>query len=67
MTIEEILVGESKSIEFKRERPIDSPKYMKTIVAFANGASGRIIFGIDDETRTVIRIPEEWFARARVH
>lgn len=59
MTIDEILAGESKSIEFKRERPTDSKKYMKTIVAFANGAGGRMIFGIDDETRTVTGIPED--------
>lgn len=34
MTIEEILAGESKNVEFKVQRPKDSVKYMKTIVAF---------------------------------
>ncbi len=51
MTIEEILAGESKNVEFKVQRPDKSMKYMKTVVAFANGKGGRIIFGIDDKTR----------------
>ena len=46
MTIEEILAGESKNVEFKVQRPDKSMKYMKTVVAFANGKGGRIIFGI---------------------
>ena len=37
MTIEEILAGESKNVEFKVQRPKDSSKYMKTVVAFSNG------------------------------
>lgn len=36
MTIEEILAGESKNVEFKVQRPDKSIKYMKTVVAFAN-------------------------------
>ena len=59
MTIEEILAGESKNVEFKVQRPKDSFKYMKTVVAFANGEGGRIIFGVDDKTRTVVGIPKE--------
>lgn len=59
MTIEEILVGESKNVEFKIQRPKDSFKYMKTVVAFANGEGGRIVFGVDDKTRTVVGIPKE--------
>ena len=37
MTIEEILAGESKNIEFKETLPEKSIKYMKSVVAFANG------------------------------
>ena len=59
MTIEEILAGESKNVEFKVQRPDKSMKYMKTVVAFANGKDGRIIFGIDDKTREVVGIPED--------
>ena len=50
MTLEEILAGESKNLEFKVRRPKDSIKYMKSVVAFANGEGGRIIFGVDDKT-----------------
>ena len=59
MTIEEILAGESKNVEFKVQRPDKSMKYMKTVVAFANGKGGRIIFGIDDKTREIVGIPED--------
>lgn len=48
MTSDEILYGESKDLEFKVQRPKDSSKYMKTVVAFANGEGGRIVFGVDD-------------------
>ena len=53
MTIEEIVHGESKNIEFKVMLPKDSEKYTKTIVAFANTQGGRLIIGIDDETHEV--------------
>ena len=54
MTIEEILAGESKNVEFKEKLPEKSIKYMKSVVAFANGTGGKIIFGIADKTREVI-------------
>ena len=47
MTIEEILAGESKNVEFKENLPEKSIKYMKSVVAFANGTGGKIIFGIE--------------------
>ena len=59
MTVEEILAGESKNVEFKVQRQKDSGKYMKTVVAFSNGEGGKIIFGVDDQTRTVVGIPKE--------
>lgn len=59
MTIEEILAGESKNVEFKVQRPKDSVKYMKTVVAFSNGEGGRIVFGVDDVTRKVVGIPKD--------
>ena len=37
MTMEEILAGESKNVEFKESLPEKSIKYMKSVVAFANG------------------------------
>ena len=59
MTIEEILAGESKNIEFKETLPEKSIKYMKSVVAFANGTGGKIIFGIADKTREVVGFDKE--------
>lgn len=59
MTIEEILAGESRNVEFKVSRPEKSMKYMKSIVAFANGRGGRVVFGIDDDTRAIVGISED--------
>ena len=44
MTIEEILAGESKNVEFKENLPEKSIKYMKSVVAFANGTGGKNYF-----------------------
>ena len=59
MTIEEILAGESKNVEFKEDLPEKSIKYMKSVVAFANGTGGKIIFGIVDKTKEVIGFDKE--------
>ena len=59
MTIEEILAGESKNVEFKENLPEKSIKYMKSVVAFANGTGGKIIFGIADKTKEVIGFDKE--------
>ena len=59
MTIEEILAGESKNVEFKENLPEKSIKYMKSVVAFANGTGGKIIFGIADKTREVVGFDQE--------
>ena len=59
MTRKEILAGESKNVEFKESRPEKSIKYMKTVVALSNGKGGRIVFGVEDETRKIVGIPEE--------
>lgn len=53
MTIEEILRGESKDLEFKEKLPEDSKKYMKTIVAFSNCDGGRLIIGVNDDREVV--------------
>lgn len=59
MTIEEILAGESKNIEFKVSRPQNSNTYMKSVVAFANGKGGRIVFGVDDGTQKIVGISKD--------
>ena len=53
MTMEEIVHGESKNIEFKETLPDKSEKYMKTIIAFANTQGGQLIVGVNDVTREV--------------
>lgn len=59
MTKEELLKGESENVEFKVQRPADSSKYLKTVVAFANGKGGTLVFGIDDKSHEVVGIPKE--------
>lgn len=59
MTSDEILKGESKTVEFKSELPKKSEKYMKSIIAFANTSGGRLIIGVDDETRAVVGVNKE--------
>ena len=52
MKIEEILKQlEGKSLEFKKEIPKNRLKLLKTAVAFANGAGGRIYVGVNDDRR----------------
>lgn len=59
MIIEKLLAGESKTIEYKRELPEKSDKYLKSVVAFSNTSGGKIIIGIEDKTRKVAGIPTE--------
>ena len=51
--------GESDCIEYKVTRPKDAKSYLKTVVAFANGHGGRLVFGVDDKTHEVAGIPAE--------
>ena len=59
MIDDELLTGENVNIEYKREVPEKSIKYVKSVVAFANGKGGRIVFGIDDETKEVVGMDNE--------
>ena len=45
---------ESVNVEYKVAVPKDSAKYMKTVVAYANGCGGKIIFGVEDKTLKVV-------------
>lgn len=49
---------ESKVIEFKEKIP-KFDKLIKTCVAFANGAGGQIIIGVEDNTRNIVGISDE--------
>ena len=57
--IDALFGGESDRIEYKVARPKDAKKYLKTVVAFANGNGGRILFGVDDKTHEVVGVPPE--------
>lgn len=59
MAEESLFAGESKNIEYKVAVPKKSEKYMKTVVAFANGNGGQIVFGIDDKTLEIVGMDED--------
>ena len=59
MLSEEIKSGESTNIEFKVEVPKKSEKYIKSVIAFANTAGGKIIIGVDDETHEVVGVNKD--------
>ncbi|MEG0900275.1 MAG: ATP-binding protein [Oscillospiraceae bacterium] len=54
MTAEEIFAGETDNVEFKVDIPPKSEKYMKTVVAFANGNGGKLVFGVENNTWQVV-------------
>ena len=47
---------ESKRLEFKKEF-LPGRKIAETTIAFANGAGGKIIFGVQDDPREIIGVP----------
>ena len=59
MAEETLFSGESKNIEYKVAVPDKSEKYMKNVVAFANGRGGKIVFGIEDKTLEVVGMDED--------
>lgn len=59
MDVKGILRGESINLELKEALPEKSMKYMKTVVAFANGQGGKIIFGVQDGTNKIIGISKD--------
>ena len=48
--------GEGKTIEFKHELKPNDKKWLKTIVAFANGNGGSLIIGVNDEDGAIVGI-----------
>ena len=59
MTLADIKKGETDRLEFKREIPTHDKRYLKTVVAFANGLGGSIVFGIDDKTLDIVGVPDD--------
>lgn len=68
MRDEELKKGEGETQEFKRELPVTDRQFLKTVVAFANGMGGRIVFGVNNEDGQVVGISEEnrWRTQDRV-
>lgn len=56
MIAEEIIRNESYNVEFKQSLPDKSEKYLKTIAAFANSAGGKLVIGVEDETRKIVGV-----------
>ena len=59
MLVEKLSEGESKTVEYKESVPENSQKYMKTVVAFANGNGGKIVFGVKDKNYEITGIESE--------
>ena len=59
MLADEIKTGESTNIEFKVEVPKKSERYIKSVIAFANTAGGKIIIGVDDETHKIVGVDKD--------
>ncbi len=59
--MENVLLPESLQLEYKREVNLSSEKkrLLRTVIAFANGKGGKIIFGVDDKTHSVIGFSED--------
>jgi ATP-dependent DNA helicase RecG len=49
-----LLDRESKTLEYKRELPSNFSNIIKTCVAFANTAGGKIMIGVEDKTLTIL-------------
>ena len=61
MLIDDIRLGESAELEFKRVPNEQPERWLKTVVAFANCKGGRIVFGATDE-REVIGLTGDLYA-----
>ncbi len=59
LTLNDIIAGESRNVEFKETLTPKSLHYLKTVVAFANTLGGKIIIGVEDQTHRVVGIPND--------
>ena len=57
--IDEILRGESKTLEFKEQMPANQ-SIVKTVIAFANTSGGKLIIGVNDD-REIVGITDDIF------
>lgn len=61
MLIDDIRLGESAELEFKRIPNEHPERWLKTVVAFANCKGGRIVFGVGD-AREILGIEGDLYA-----
>ena len=59
MTIDDLISTEGNNVEFKLEMPQKDIGFLKTVVAFANGQGGKVVFGIRNEDHAIIGMDEE--------
>lgn len=61
--IDLISKGEGLSVEFKETLPSESMRWLKTIVAFANGCGGTLLVGVNNQGRSLafLGIPHHRF------
>ncbi len=53
--LDKVRQPENRKLELKRSLP-PRAKWLKTIIAFANGAGGELILGVDDKSRDIVGI-----------
>ncbi|PXF58945.1 MAG: hypothetical protein C4B58_04515 [Deltaproteobacteria bacterium] len=53
--LDKVRQPENRKLELKRSLP-PKAKWLKSIIAFANGAGGELILGIDDKSRDIVGI-----------
>ncbi len=53
--LEKVRQPENRKLELKRSLP-PRAKWLKTIIAFANGTGGELILGVDDKNRDILEI-----------
>lgn len=58
---EEWMRGESQAVEYKEhfDGKSERSRFMRTVVAFANGAGGKIVIGMEDGTGRVVGLPDD--------
>lgn len=56
---QQMLIGNAKDVEYQAEVSDDYMTYMKTVIAFANGGGGRMVFGVSADGREAVGIPRE--------
>ena len=53
--LDKVKQPENRKLELKRSLPFRA-KWLKSIIAFANGAGGELILGVDDKSRDIVGV-----------